>query len=146
MKAPKILEFKKKYRINNILNRKYKSHSYSVHDYKNNFNKYKFNYTKSKSYSNNKYQGSLEDYHNSYNKYKFYYNENKSYYNNSHNYSNDNTKNAFNKNKYYYHSNIYDKKNYISKSQALKEEIDETIENRFITIFLLKIYHMALLI
>jgi hypothetical protein len=148
MNAPKLFEFKKKYRLHNILNKVNKSHTYSINQYNNNFNKFKHKYftSKSKSYTNNKYKGSLEDYHNSYNKFRFYYNENKSYYNNKHNYSNNTTKNSFNKFKYYYHSNIYDKKNYITKSQAIKEEIDDVIENRFITIFLLKLYHMAILI
>jgi hypothetical protein len=141
--APKLLEFKKYYNIALQKKNYKKSHTYSCHQHKNEFNKLKF-------YYNKKRNNSLENDRNKkkiitiseYNKYKFYYNTNIDTYKNTHEYHRNYEMNSFNKNKYYYNSNIGDKpKFHMSKEQAIKEEIDETIENRFITIFLLYVWN-----
>jgi hypothetical protein len=152
--APKLLEFKKKYNIwsnNDIINNSNKhcrniskNHTYSNIQYRNVFNKIKFKYNKSHTYTHNK-DHSIHSKKNIYDKYKLYYGSNIDNYKNTPDYNRKQELNEFNKNKYYYNMSIDDKpKYYMTKENAIKEEIDETIENRFITIFLLSIWKSVL--
>ena len=138
IKAPKLLEFKKKYSINIKKKENIKSHTYSIHQYKNSFNKLKMNYNKKRS---NTLQCVKDIRENQYNRLKFYYGSNIDNYKNTHNYHRDSEFNGFNKKKYYYNVDVGDNKDYMTKEKCIKEELDETIENRFITIFLLHIWN-----
>jgi hypothetical protein len=140
--APKLLEFKKRYNITVKHKQHIKSHTYSNCEYKNSFNKLKFNYNKQRNFSiTEKTDNSRSIKVSAYNKYKFYYTKNIDNYKNTHDYNRTKELDSFNKNKYYYNSNVGDKPRfYMTKEDAIKEEIDETIENRFITIFLLHVW------
>lgn len=150
MHAPKFNEFKKKYGHNlDCLLRdktiKKKSYTYSNCDAKKLFNKNKFYYTKSKTLSTKPEIHKKRDDHASYKEYKYYYHTDSGYYRNKPEYHRDDNFRSFNNNKYYYNTNIYDREPIkMSKYDAIKKEIDDSIENRFITIFFFKLYRLVL--
>ena len=150
MYAPKFNEFKDKYghNLNTLLRDrilKKKSYTYSNCDAKRLFNKNKFHYNKSKSLSTKPNIHKKSDIHAKYKEYKYYYNTDGGYYKNRPEYNRDQTFRSFNNNKYYFNTSINDRNvEKMSKYDAIKSEIDESIENRFITLFFFKLYRLSL--